>query len=615
MPILSIKNLSCIQGIKVLFENATFAIEKHDKVAIVGPNGCGKSSLLKQIQHAAATPSKHISTQKGLKVAALLQEPLFEPEHRIQEALKHAQLPSAQIIYRYEHTLKHYQDQACAASEAAFLAASEAMDAFNLWDYEEQVTSVLATLGIHNLNHKLKDLSGGMRKKIALAQLALEDVDVLILDEPTNHLDIVTIEWLEAMIKKSKVTLLMVTHDRYFLDRLCSKIIEIDQQRIYMHPGNYQYYLEQRNQRYLAQEKQENRMQSILRVELEWLKRGPKARSSKQKARKDRIESMKIRHIQGPENQLELGVIKSQLGNKILELKNISKSFGAKRVVDDFSFVFEKGDKIGIIGPNGAGKTSLLNLIMQKVKPDSGQIDVGVHTKIAYFDQHSADVDEEATIYEYVLEIGRFITRSDGVQVSASQLLETFLFPSAMLKTPIKKLSGGEKRRLHLVCLLLKNPNFLLFDEPSNDFDIQTLSVLEDFLILFSGVIVIVSHDRYFMDRVVETLLLLKPDGKIEPFQGNYSAYAETINHDEKKPRQLRLKKTVDSKKEQQHKIKALEKEIEHLEKEKQGYVAQYNNMGQNDLDFEKLGKAIKALDLKIDSALAEWEALLETDS
>lgn len=361
------------------------------------------------------------------------------------------------------------------------------MDHLNLWEYEERVSSILRELDIVNLDQKMSELSGGMRKKIALEQTFFDNSELLILDEPTNHLDIATIEWLEGMLKKQQSAIVMVTHDRYFLDKICTKIIEIDQQQVFVYNGNYQTYLEGRAQRYLSQEKQESRIQSVLRVELAWLRRGPKARSTKQKARKERIGGMMTRKVINPDEVLSLEVGQRRIGKKILELKSISKSFGERALIRDFSYAFTKGEKIGILGPNGVGKSTFLNLIMDKLQPDSGEIDVGVNTVFGYFDQHSGAFDLTQSVYEHVSEIGTQFTCSDGSTLSASKLLERFLFPSTMLKTVIGKLSGGERRRLHLVCLLLANPNFLLFDESTNDLDIQTLSVLEDFLLSFSG--------------------------------------------------------------------------------------------------------------------------------
>lgn len=614
MTLLSVKNLSCNQASKLLFENAVFSIEKKDKVAIIGPNGSGKTSLLKMLENAIKHPNENIAVSKGLVMSMLNQVQALNDEHTILKYLNSPHSSAAIAIQDYHAKLKTFNETGTPESEKAFSQASEKMDRLNLWEYEDRVTSILKELDITNLNQKVKDLSGGMRKKIALAQTFFHDVDLLILDEPTNHLDIKTIEWLEETLKRHQSAIIMVTHDRYFLDKLCNKIIEIDQQQVYVYHGGYQCYLEQRAQRYLAQEKQESRIQSILRVELAWLKRGPKARSTKQKARKGRIESIQNRTVKPVPETLDLAVNQRRLGKKVLELKQVSKSFGNQQVLANISYSFQKGDKIGILGPNGAGKTTLLNIIMNKLLPDSGQVDVGVNTVFGYFDQHSQDLDLEASIYEHVHEIGQYITRADGVQVSATKLLETFLFPKSMLKTPIKKLSGGEKRRLHLVCLLLKNPNFLLFDEPTNDFDIQTLSVLEDFLCSFAGVVVIISHDRYFMDRVVERLLVFNGTGTMDTFEGNYTDYAATFQEHKQKIKKPLLIKPINKGKENKQRIQKLEDEIEKLEKEKSLLQAQFTDNNKSCLDFKEIGKRLKELDKSLDKAMEMWEYLLENN-
>eukprot|EP01047_Picozoa_sp_COSAG01_P008074 COSAG01_NODE_313_length_19043_cov_3.917177_13_plen_639_part_00 len=619
MTLLSVNNLSCTQAVKVLFKNATFSVEKYDKIAIIGRNGSGKTTLLKHLEQAGHQPSDTIAVQKGLAITALHQSPDFNPDHSISDHLNRSQSAAALAIQTYYKTLDLYNEKQSEVSEKAFTQASETMDHLNLWEYEARVASMLSELEIGDLNQKIKGLSGGMKKKIALAQTFFENADLLILDEPTNHLDIRTIEWLEAVLKRQQSAIVMVTHDRYFLDKVCNKIIEIDQEKVFVYKGGYQSYLEQRAQRYLEQEKQESRIQSLLRVELAWLKRGPKARSTKQKARKQRIDGLVNRQVAKTEDNLHLELSERRLGSKILRLKDISKSFGSHKVIQRFTFDFQKGDRIGILGPNGAGKTTLLNIIMQRLAPDHGQVEQGVNTRFAYFDQHSQDLDLDATIYEYVNEIGTYFTQADGVQVSAAKLLETFLFPSSMLKTPIKKLSGGERRRLHLVCLLLENPNFLLFDEPTNDLDIQTLAVLEDFLCSFGGVVLLISHDRYFMDRVTERLLVFNDKGEITGFKGNYSDYTaafkvqQAVSKKEQPVKQedKQVQRTEQADKQRKNQIKKLEGEIARLEQDKATLNTDYAH-NQADINYEELGKKLKALDNKLALAMEEWEALVE---
>ena len=615
MSILSVNKLSLTQGIKRLFESASFGIDSDDKIAVIGPNGSGKTTLLSLIAQSLETPQAEISIQSGLRISMLTQTPNLNPEHSIREHLYKSNTEASLAIQNYNQQLEYYQQNASTKTEANYTAALEKMDHLNLWEYEERVSSLLNELKIDQLDQKIKHLSGGMCKKIALAQVFIEETDLLILDEPTNHLDITTIEWLEGMLKKQRSALLMVTHDRYFLDNVCNKILEIDQEKIFVYRGNYKTYLEQFEQRHLAQARQESRIQSILRVELEWLKRGPKARSTKQKARKDRIKLMMNRDVITAREVLALDVSKRRLGKKILELKNVHKSFNALNLIYDFSFSLNKGDRIGILGPNGVGKSTLLNLIMGKLHPDLGEIDIGINTVFGYFDQHSGEFNLNHTIYEHVSNIGTQFTRPDGSTVSSAKLLEQFLFPSTMLSTVIKKLSGGERRRLHLVCLLLKNPNVLLFDEPTNDLDIQTLSVLEDFLLSFSGCVIIISHDRYFMDRVVNQLLIFNNDREIVPFRGNYSDYMDTLK-DIEDLKKLKVKPKQNSKihpnKSSTKEIKKIEKKINQLETEKKSFDAIFCSPDSTPADYAEAGKKIKLIEQQLNDAYTHWEALLD---
>lgn len=622
MTLLSINKLTCQQGIKLLFDSATFSVDEKDKIAVIGPNGSGKTTLLSLISAAIDSPLPEIAVKKGLRVSTLSQNPDVDPNHSIQDHLFKSQAKASVAIQNYHRQLERYNNDQSPEIETAFTAASEEMDHLNLWEYEDRVNSILRELNISQLDQKIKDLSGGMRKKIALAQTFFEDSELLILDEPTNHLDITTIEWLEGMLKKQQSAIVMVTHDRYFLDKVCTKIIEIDQQQVFVYNGNYQTYLEQRAQRYLAQEKQESSIQSVLRVELAWLKRGPKARSTKQKARKERIGNMMARKVFDAEDELSLNVSERRLGKKILELKNVSKSFAERLLIRDFSYAFSKGKKIGVLGPNGVGKSTLLNLIMEKLMPDSGEIEVGVNTVFGYFDQHSGDFDLNQTVYEHVSEIGSQFVCPDGATLSASKLLERFLFPSSMLKTTIGKLSGGERRRLHLVCLLLKNPNFLLFDEPTNDLDTQTLSVLEDFLLSFSGCVILISHDRYLMDRVVNHLLVFDKDAQITPFQGNYSEYVDILKDaTDMREKQAQTPEKKDSlnvsgkrTNRECEEMKHLESEVARLELEKDSLAAIFASPNSTSGDFETAGKQMKAIVSQLDEALARWEVLAEKD-
>lgn len=618
MSLLSVKNLSCAQAVKILFENATFGVNTGDKIALIGPNGSGKTTLLTLLSNVVEAPHENVATQNGLTIAYLAQKLAFNPEHSIQDHLFQSEAPAVTAIAQYQKSLNDYQNKQTTETEEAFTHASSEMDRLNAWEYEDRVNSILTELNITQLDQKMSDLSGGMLKKISLAQFFFDSADLLILDEPTNHLDIRTIEWLEGMLAASQSALLMVTHDRYFLDKICNKIVEIDQEKLFVYNGNYQVYLEQRDQRYAEQAKHEQSIQSVLRVELAWLRRGPKARSTKQKARKERIHTMLDRNTITPEQVLALNVKERRLGKKICELKHVKKSFGDTPIIDDFSYIFKQGERIGILGPNGAGKTTLLNLIMDKLTPDSGEIDVGVNTVFGYFDQHSQEFDLNQTIYEHVTEIGTQIRNHEGTLVSASKLLEQFLFPSHMLSTPIGKLSGGERRRLHLVCLLLANPNFLLFDEPTNDLDIQTLSVLESFLADFKGCVIVISHDRYFMDRVVDQLFVFKGKGKIASMEGTYTDYHDALKEIEalekknKTPTDKPKTSQTTLEPQEQREFNALESQIESLETEQSRLNEELSTLASHSEDYATLCKRIKLISDELALKLEKWEELAE---
>ena len=626
MNLMSVQNLSCSQGVKTLFKDISFGINAGEKIALIGVNGCGKTTLLSILANIANQPNNSISTKRNLKISYLAQTPIFNPEDTIITHLFASNTPTAQIIKSYEQCLQDLENDKSLELQKQLSDITAKMDLLNAWEYEARVRSVLNELEIHHLDQQMKTLSGGMIKKIGLAQIFLQEMDLLILDEPTNHLDIKTIEWLENMLTRFNATLLMVTHDRYFLDKICTRILEIDQQKLFTYEGNYEKFLEQKEFRYQNQQKEENNIQAILRVELAWLKRGPKARSTKQKARKERINDMLSNQTFSKEQVLELNTSGRRLGKKILKLTNINKSFADLNVIKDFSYTFSLEEKIGIIGPNGSGKTTLLNIISQKIRPDHGTVDVGVNTVFGYFDQHSMEFDLNKPIYEHIKDYGEYIQMPDGTKITAAKLLERFLFDSSTFKTPIGKLSGGERRRLHLVCMLLKNPNFLLFDEPTNDLDIKTLSILEDFLINFKGCLIIISHDRYFMDRVVDNLLVFEGQGKITKFTGSYTEYAET----KKELAKLESRKSIPPKKKTEPKIaalpnerkkltnfeeqemKKLELEIEKLETEKKQLEAIFTNGEAAREDYLITGKKLKELTSRLNTMFSRWENLAE---
>ncbi|MFC1617210.1 ABC-F family ATP-binding cassette domain-containing protein [Candidatus Margulisiibacteriota bacterium] len=626
MNLITVQKLSCTQGVKTLFKDINFSINAGQKIALIGVNGCGKTTLLSLLANITTDPHLAIATKRNLKVVCLEQIPIFNPENTINDHLFAADTPVVQIIKAYEKCLAQLEKDKSVDLENELSEITLKMDMLNAWEYEARVSSILNELNINNLDQQMKDLSGGMIKKIALAQIFLQDMDLLILDEPTNHLDIKTIEWLENMLKSINTTIIMVTHDRYFLDKICNRILEIDQQNIFSYDGNYRVFLEQCELRYQSQRKEDSRFQTILRRELEWVKKSPKARSTKQNARKKRIDEMLKRKTFSKQQVMEFGVSERRLGKKILKLKNVNKSFGDLDVINKFSYDFHNGEKIGIIGPNGSGKTTLLNIISQRISQDSGEVSVGINTVFGYFDQHSIELNPKKAVYEHMKDYGEFIKMNDGTTLSAAKLLERFLFDSNILKTPISRLSGGERRRLHLVSILLENPNFLLFDEPTNDLDIKTLSVLEDFLQNFAGCVIIISHDRYFMDRVVDNLFVIEELGKITRFTGGYSEYTkikkelDKINANQKIPspkktatqsNTIPLQKKRLTNNEQQE-LKKLESEIEKLETEKKQLETFFINTQSQPEEYLIAGKRLKEITPILEKMLTRWEYLAE---
>lgn len=622
MIVLSVQNLSASRGAKDLFHDVGFALASGEKIALIGVNGCGKSTLLSEVATAIGSTHPNIQFTPGLSVAVLAQNPLFEPEDTILEHVFRGDSGVVQLLRDYHLCLTALEGENAEAAGVELSDLMARMDVAQAWDYEGRVTSILKELHITDLTQKMGTLSGGMVKKVALARLFFEDAALLILDEPTNHLDIETIDWMETMLKRSQAAVLMVTHDRYFLDRVCTRIFEIDQKTLFVYEGNYPVFLAQRAERLAAQQNQEMTIQSILRVELEWLKRGPKARSTKQKARKERIEVMQNRTGMQEEVYIELGVAGRRLGKKILELKAITKSFGNKPVLNPFSYTFKEGDKIGILGPNGAGKSTLFNLISARILPDTGIVDTGINTHFGHFEQQSDAMDPNMSVLAYAKQYGEQITMHDGLRVSAAKLLERFLFPTSSFNTLTAKLSGGERRRLQLVCMLLENPNFLLFDEPTNDLDVMTLSVLESFLLEFKGCILIISHDRYFLDRVVDQLFVFDGKGGITPFWGGYSDYADSLKLKpapvlvQEKVAVVVAKPVTDKKKnlsfKEQSEFQKLETDIEALETEKEGLTKMFLSDTTTADAYKAAGLRLSEIEEALESKMARWEYLAE---
>ncbi|TGE23810.1 ABC transporter ATP-binding protein [Hymenobacter aquaticus] len=525
MNLLSGENLSKNYADRWLFRELGFGLNQGQRVALVGINGTGKTTLLKILAGIEQPDTGSVSVRKGVRVAFLGQQPVFDENLTVEETIFASQNDTLAAIRDYEHVVNdenHKPDD--------LQRVMELMDSLNAWDYEAQVKQILGRLGILGelLERKVSMLSGGQRKRVALARVLIEEPEVLILDEPTNHLDLDTIEWLEGRLASPSLTLLMVTHDRYFLDKVANEIVEMDQGKVYRYQGNYSYFVEKKAEREQIEVAEVEKARNLLRKELDWMRRQPQARGTKQKARIDAFyetqEKAKTK-ISGP--QMELSVKTTRQGGKIIEVEHLHKQFGDHVVLDDFSYVFKKKDRIGLIGPNGAGKSTLLNMLTGKLQPDSGTVDAGQTTVFGYYTQTELEFDETQRVIDIVKEVAEVVEMANGEVVTASQFLQHFQFPPAQQYTMVSKLSGGEKRRLQLLRVLIKNPNFLILDEPTNDLDIITLNILEDFLLNFAGCILIVSHDRYFMDALVEHVFVLEPGGHIRQFPGNYTDYRE----------------------------------------------------------------------------------------
>ena len=519
MNYLSAENIGKNLGERWLFKNLTFGILQGEKVALIGSNGSGKSSMLDMIIGKADVDAGEISIRKDIRVGYLDQDPDFQAGKTVLETIFASENSNTIAIKEYEAALQSGDDNRIAK-------AIEKVDTFKAWDYEAKVKQILGKLGIEDFDKLVGNLSGGQKKRVALARVLIEEPDFLILDEPTNHLDLDTIEWLEGYLSSSNITLLLVTHDRYFLDKVCNRILELSNSKVFKYTGNYAYYLEKKEEQEAVDAATQKNYRNLLRKELEWMRRQPKARGTKSQSRIDAFYELKEKTVRkGPEDKLELSMKMERIGSKIIEIQHISKTFDNRKVIDEFSYTFKRGDRIGIVGKNGMGKSTMLEIITEKLKPDVGRVVVGDTIKIGYYSQAGLDFDESQRVIEVVREIAEYVKMADGSELSISNFLTLFLFPPAMQYSYVSKLSGGEKRRLQLLKILVQNPNFLILDEPTNDLDIATLNVLEDFLLNFAGCLLVVSHDRYFMDKLVDHLFVFEGEGYIRDYPGNYTDY------------------------------------------------------------------------------------------
>ncbi len=641
MSLITLQSVKKDFGIKEILKDANFSLDANDKVGLIGTNGSGKSTLLKMIAGLEPIDEGQFLVNSGAKIIYLPQQPDLDDEHTVLQQVFADSGENMALVREYEEIsdkLAHYPEDNQLMSRLSVVM--QRMDATGAWELETNAKIILSKLGITDFDAIVGTLSGGYRKRIALATALLSEPDLLLMDEPTNHLDANSVEWLQSYLNRYRGALLLITHDRYFLDRVTNRIIEIDRGDIYTYGGNYSYYLEKKAEAEESAVSSQRKFQGVLRRELEWLKRGPKARSTKQKARIDRISDMQATEFKQAQGKVDIATASRRIGKKVIEINNISKGYGNRTLIKDFTYEFSPEDRIGIIGGNGAGKSTLMDIITGRLQPDTGSVDIGTTIHIGYFDQHSEELltalNENQRVIDYIKEEGEQVKIADGTTISASQMLERFLFPGNQQYAPIHKLSGGEKRRLFLLRVLMSAPNVLILDEPTNDLDVQTLAVLEEYLEDFNGCVIVVSHDRYFLDRTVDTIFALEEGGNIRQYPGNYSVYLDykkaeeekqqaTVNTKEKpknqqtQPTETQTKETPKKKRLstwERREFEQLEDKIAQLETEKaEAEKAMANVPAGNYTQVQKLYEQVEALKQAIDQATERWLELAEIES
>ena len=626
MNYISIDNISKAFSDKLLFENISFGIEKGEKTALVAANGTGKSTMMKILVGKEESDKGSIAYNENIRIGYLEQLPQFNPELTIQDVISTGHTDIMNVIQRYENAMLNHVDDNNLTTKKELEDAISQMDSLQAWSYEQRLKQLLYTFEITDLNQKVGTLSGGQVKRLALALVLLDDPDILFLDEPTNHLDMGMIEWLEKYLTQSTKTLFMVTHDRYFLDRVCNKIFELYQGNMYTHNGNYDYYVRKSREREENKRIAAERAGQLLKHELEWMRSTPQARTGKAKARIDAFYDLQEKaKMRRDNNELQFGSDMQRLGGKILEMDRVSKSYGDMTILKDFDYIFKKGERIGIIGKNGIGKSTFLNMITGNEKPDSGTVVTGQTVAYGYYTQKGIKFDERKTVLETIQDIAEVIHYGKDNVYTADKLLAHFMFPYSMHRQPVSLLSGGEKRRLYLLTVLVSNPNFLILDEPTNDLDLLTLQKLEDFLQTYKGCLLVVSHDRYFLDQTVDQLFVFEGDGKVKGFMGNYSQYHDYLEEKNKeerreiaaqkqearvdKPKATERKKKRTYKEQQEY--DQLAKDIEALEAEKEEIATKM----QEQMDYqeiEKLGKRLNEINDLLDEKEMRWLELDE---
>ncbi|MBT8181127.1 MAG: ABC-F family ATP-binding cassette domain-containing protein [Eudoraea sp.] len=615
MNLVSVENIAKSFGELALFEDLSFGINKNQKIALVARNGEGKTSILNILARKDVPNSGAVNYRKGIRISYLEQEPSLNPNLTVEQTVLESENEILKIIAAYEAALEHPEN------EKAYQKAFESMDRNNAWDFETQYQQILSKLKLDNLKTKVSSLSGGQKKRLALANALLNEPDLLILDEPTNHLDLEMIEWLEDYFSRKKITLFMVTHDRYFLERVCNEILELDNGQLYSYKGNYAYYLEKKEARLELEAVELHKSKLLYKKELDWMRRQPKARTTKSKSRIDDFHSIKEKaHQRRETHEIQLEINMERMGSKVLEIHKVSKSYPGITLLDKFDYNFLRGERIGIIGKNGTGKSTFLNIVTGMEKPDSGKIVIGETIKFGYYTQNGITIKEGQKVIDVIREFGDYIPLKKGRQLSAQQLLERFLFDRKKQYDFVEKLSGGERKRLYLCTVLIQNPNFLILDEPTNDLDIITLNILESFLLDFPGCLLVVSHDRYFMDKIVDHLFIFKGDGIVEDFPGNYSDYrayedSAVLEQRANKGNSIQNKATKsswrsDNKKlsfEEQKEYNKLEKSIQNLEKQKEELQNQFADTSMSGEEIDVLSIKLKDIIEKLEDKTERW--------
>lgn len=615
MQYLSLENVSRSYGEKVLFRNVSLSISKGEKIALVAKNGSGKSTLLRVIAGLEGTEGENakIFISKEIRTAFLTQDPFFEKGATVLEAVFHSENPVVLAV-------RDYEDAVQSGNATALEKTVSRMDDLKAWDAESRIKEILDKLKVSDLTQKVDEMSGGQKKRLALAKILIDEPDFLILDEPTNHLDLEMIEWLENYLQNPSITLFMVTHDRYFLDSVCNEIVELENGNFYVYRGNYSSYLEKKEARLMNEAANYDKTKKLFARELEWMRRQPQARSTKAKARIDDFYEIKDKVSNRPKNdEVSIQIQPARLGSKILELHQVSKKFGEKVILEPFTYKFKPGERVGIIGPNGTGKSSFLKLITAQLLTDTGKIVVGDTVVFGYYSQDGLILAEDKMVIDVIRDIAEFIPLEKGYKLTAESLLERFLFPRSQQRVYVSQLSGGEKRRLYLLTVLMKNPNFLILDEPTNDLDIVTLNVLQDYLMDFPGCLVIVTHDRYFMDNMVDHLFILEGGGKVRDYNGSYSEYIYEKKSGKERAEKAAVKETVTEvptenklSYEQRKELNRLEKDIEKLEEKRKEILVHFDRPDIGHEEIMKWSAELEKLQKQIDEKEFRWMELAE---